>query len=137
MNRTGIEWTDRTWNPVTGCKHNCEYCYARDLAETRLEDIYPNGFQPTFWRDRIEQPLSKTKPCKIFVSSMGDLFGEWVPEQPAENIVNDVMKNAIGYDIPVFVKDNLEWTSNLREKFGPKPQGLPGFEEWVMQNDRD
>ena len=110
MNRTGIEWTDRTWNPVTGCKHNCEYCYARDLAETRLEDIYPNGFQPTFWRDRIEQPLSKTKPCKIFVSSMGDLFGEWVPEQPADN---------------------------LREKFGPKPQGLPGFEEWVMQNDRD
>ena len=61
MNNTDIGWTDYTWNPVTGCKHGCEYCYARKLAETRLAHIYENGFEPTLWEDRLNQP----KRCKV------------------------------------------------------------------------
>jgi len=51
-----------TWNPVTGCLHGCQYCY------------------PTFHRYRLDEPAQKKKPQNIFVSSMGDLFGDWVPD---------------------------------------------------------
>jgi protein gp37 len=80
MNRTKIEWTDYTWNPVTGCLHGCNYCYARRLAEGRLKHKYPHGFKPTFWAERLDEPYYIKKPSKIFVCSMGDLFGDWVPE---------------------------------------------------------
>lgn len=77
MNRTKIEWCDYTWNPVTGCLHGCGYCYARKMAGR----FYPAavGFRPWFWRKRLEEPLRMKKPARIFVSSMGDLFGDWVP----------------------------------------------------------
>ncbi len=79
MNRTKIEWCDWSWNPITGCLHGCSYCYARRLAEGRLKNKYPNGFQPTFWPERLDEPYQIKKPSKIFVCSMGDLFGDWVP----------------------------------------------------------
>lgn len=77
MNKTKIEWCDFTWNPVTGCYHNCEYCYARKVANR----FYPKsvGFKPYFWRERLLQPQKVEKASRIFVSSMGDLFGKWVP----------------------------------------------------------
>lgn len=74
MNKTAIEWCDFTWNPVTGCLHGCEYCYARRLA-TRFNG---GNFKPTFRRDRLEQPIKREKPSRIFVCSMADLFGDWV-----------------------------------------------------------
>jgi protein gp37 len=120
MNKTKIEWADSTWNPVTGCLHGCDYCYARkitnrfggasethynecvgeecqwcteetgkihDLAEP-IYDVdrghnapYPFGFDPTFHRYRLAEPQQKKNPLKIFVVSMGDLFGEWVPDE--------------------------------------------------------
>ena len=106
-NKTSIEWTDRTWNPVTGCwgpdgtrdKPNwCEYCYAinrtalrterfRDkaLKEGRAQVLHHSDrcryFAPTFYPYRLEQPLKIKKPQKIFVVSMGDLFGDWVPKK--------------------------------------------------------
>ena len=81
MNRSSIEWTDYTWNPVTGCKHGCTYCYARRLAEGRLKGRfgYDNGFEPTFHANRLQEPKSVKKPSMIFTCSMGDLFGDWVP----------------------------------------------------------
>lgn len=82
MNKTKIEWTDFTWNPVTGCTRGCPYCYARRMAR-RWGDT---DFLPTFHRDRVnppKNPASRKKPAKIFVCSMGDLFdplvpGEWI-----------------------------------------------------------
>lgn len=82
MNRTKIEWTDYTWNPVTGCLNNCPYCYARKIA-TRFKGTkaWPKGFEPTFHEDRLIEPLFLKKPSKIFVCSMGELFGRWLEDR--------------------------------------------------------
>ena len=101
MDKTKIDWCDSSWNPVTGCLHNCEYCYARSIAnrfgfhanepdinERILEEIpisggkkvpYPFDFQPTLHRYRLDEYLNK-RGRNIFVCSMADLFGEWVPD---------------------------------------------------------
>lgn len=123
--RTKIDWCDATWNPVTGCLHGCEYCYARRIAERfRAREIYdpecqcqrhliergmltgtrkpleldypweqknkdgsitnaayPFGFDPTFHRYKLDEPQHWEKPRNIFVCSMADLFGEWVPNE--------------------------------------------------------
>ena len=70
----------KTWNPVVGCRHDCCYCWARKLAETKLKKIerYKNGFTPKL----IDKELSKRfKNEIVFVSDMGDLWGEWVPKE--------------------------------------------------------
>jgi protein gp37 len=80
MNRQGpgkIEWTDYTWSPVTGCKHGCSYCYADKIAQR----IYKEKFEPTFRSQRLEEPGHLKVPSKIFVSDMGDLWGEWIPDE--------------------------------------------------------
>lgn len=141
--KTKIDWCDSSWNPVTGCLHGCEYCYARKIAErfgggfmpdtvlpdktwrsgelddhTLLGDLmyhangsihvldepvfsypcypthnpiendparkkapYPYYFDPTFHRYRLDDPKRWTKPRTIFVCSMADLFGAWVPDE--------------------------------------------------------
>lgn len=122
MNKTKIEWCDQTWNPVTGCLHQCQYCYAcrianrfRGYAEndngiggnrytnpkyfegkpmeldnhklfvTKKGDVvaapFPYGFWPTFHKYRLDEPAKLRKPSKIFVCSMADLFGAWVPDE--------------------------------------------------------
>lgn len=102
--KTKIDWCDATWNPVTGCLHGCEYCYARRIAErfsteqkykrpyepvlpvpTRRvrtkPEPYPYGFKPTFHRYKLDEPQRWKKPRTIFVCSMADLFGDWVPDE--------------------------------------------------------
>lgn len=101
--KTKIDWCDSTWNPVTGCLHGCEYCYARaianrfgwhanepDINERVLYEMpvsggrkvpYPFDFAPTFHQYRLGEPAAWTKPRTIFVCSMADLFGEWVPDE--------------------------------------------------------
>jgi len=88
LNPTGIEWTHvfgegtgYTWNPITGCTRGCDYCYARALVETRLKDVYPQGFAPTFWPDRLRDVTPKQKPRGIFVGSMGDMWDLAVPQE--------------------------------------------------------
>lgn len=110
--KTKIDWCDSSWNPVTGCLHGCEYCYARSIANrfkggdtVDIEDAgpaeqatvyepiirtdkkgiqriapYPYGFTPTLHRYRLDEPERWKKPRTIFVCSMADLFGEWVPD---------------------------------------------------------
>ncbi|MCI1859309.1 MAG: phage Gp37/Gp68 family protein [Sporolactobacillus sp.] len=80
-----IEWTEATWNPVTGCtkvSQGCKHCYAARLAK-RLQAMgsprYKNGFKVTLHYDLIDRPRSWAKPRKIFVNSMSDLFHEKVP----------------------------------------------------------
>jgi protein gp37 len=87
VNRTGIEWTDFTWNPVTGCLHNCDYCYARAVA-TRFPQHFPHGFEPWFYPERLAEPAREKRPSKIFVCSMADLFGSWVPNDWIEAVTN-------------------------------------------------
>ncbi len=73
MNKTKIEWCDYTWNPVTGCLHGCEYCYARKIDKRFGDGI----FQPIFHPERLQEPLKVKKPSRIFVGSVSDLFGNW------------------------------------------------------------
>lgn len=81
MNKTSIEWCDYTWNPVTGCKHGCPYCYARKIAERfKGTKAWPQGFEPMFHSTRLSDPGSSQKHQSIFVCSMADLFGDWVPD---------------------------------------------------------
>ncbi len=100
MQKTKIEWCDSTWNPVTGCLHGCEYCYAKSIAirfgtyprlsckvrkieylVDKPKNPYPFSFTPTFHKYRLDEPQKWTKPRAIFVCSMADLFGEWVPDE--------------------------------------------------------
>lgn len=83
---TAIEWTEETWNPVTGCSKvsaGCENCYAEIMAR-RLKAMrapgYDNGFELTLMPERLQQPLRKKKPTRFFVNSMSDLFHEGVPD---------------------------------------------------------
>ena len=75
---TGIEWTDRTWNPTTGCNKvspGCTHCYAEALTK-RFPKNFPNGFEFTKHPERLEEPKRWRKPSRIFVNSMSDLFHE-------------------------------------------------------------
>jgi protein gp37 len=98
FNRTNdnIEWASWSWNPVTGCLHGCDYCYARDIANR----FYPEKFKPTFHPDRLTAP-ENTNPImegtiggrNVFVCSMADLFGKWVPEKWIAAVFEQVAKN--------------------------------------------
>ena len=78
MNKTKIEWADYTWNPITGCKHGCQYCYARKIAERfRGSAAWPNGFDPTTHYNRFHEPQHILQQSSIFVGSMTDIFGAW------------------------------------------------------------
>lgn len=80
MNKTKIEWTDFSWNPISGCDHGCWYCYAKKMAQ-RFPKVFPNGFKPTFHPERLQEPYHYKKPSKIFVCSIADLFAPWsLPE---------------------------------------------------------
>jgi protein gp37 len=93
----GISWASWSWNPVTGCLHGCDYCYARAIA-ARFTDVYPAGFTPLFHEERLEAPKNmvipekhrrEKTPCqpfgcpekRVFVCSMADLYGRWVPDE--------------------------------------------------------
>ena len=81
---TGIEWTDATWNPVTGCTEvspGCDHCYAKTFAERwrgTPGHYFENGFDVQLRPDKLDQPLRWRKPRKIFVNSMSDLFHDSV-----------------------------------------------------------
>lgn len=87
----GISWASWSWNPVTGCLHGCDYCYARELATSeRLKTAYPVGFTPLFHEERLDAPLNTVIPerhrddpawRRVFVCSMADLYGRWVPDE--------------------------------------------------------
>jgi len=94
-----IEWTDATWNPVTGCTKvspGCLHCYAEQFAE-RFRGVpghpYEQGFDLKLWPDRLELPLLWKNPRMIFVNSMSDMFHDRVPDEYIERVF-DVMERA-------------------------------------------
>ena len=92
FNRTDehVEWAHWTWNPVTGCEHDCPYCYARDIAQRLYTYLEPaDRFTPVFYPGRLKAPYNTPVPDadpadigehNVFVCSMADLFGKWVPQ---------------------------------------------------------
>ena len=127
MQRSQIEWTDATWNPVTGCTQvspGCAHCYAKTFAE-RFRGVpghpYERGFDLQLRPERLEQPLRWTKPRTIFVNSMSDLFH---PDVPAEYVADvfEVMHAAPRHRFQVLTKraerlaelaPSLPWPDNV------------------------
>ena len=122
-----IEWTETTWNPVTGCtkiSEGCLNCYAKRMAK-RLHAMgnnrYRNGFKPTLHYDLIKTPLTWKKSKMIFVNSMSDLFHKDIPFSFIEQVFN-VMKDAYWHTFQIVTKRShrlteyskqREWPSNI------------------------
>ena len=125
--QSSIEWTEATWNPVTGCSKispGCKHCYAERMAR-RLQAIghphYRNGFQVALHEDALDLPLRWKRPQAIFVNSMSDLFHKDVPLEFIQRTF-DVMKRAHWHQFQVLTKRSerlaelspyLEWTDNI------------------------
>jgi protein gp37 len=104
-----IEWTEATWNPVTGCSKvspGCKYCYAERMAK-RLHAMgqpnYRNGFLPTLQPQMLEAPLRWKKPRRVFVNSMSDLFHEDVPIDFIQQVFK-VMTQAYWHEFQILTK---------------------------------
>lgn len=135
--KTGIQWTDVTWNPMTGCTRlsaGCENCYAAQMAERRLAKIYRrrrpvkdtpanrrDAFAPRFWEDRLELPLTWRTPRRIFVNSMSDVFHAHFSLDMVRRVF-DVMAAAPQHQFQVLTKrperalrlaDKLPWPEHI------------------------
>lgn len=122
-----IEWTQDTWNPVTGCSKlssGCAHCYAERMAK-RLRAMgnrrYINGFDVTLHADLLEQPLRQKRPRMIFVNSMSDLFHEDVPVEFIHRIFR-TMELASWHKFQILTKrstrllslaENINWSQNV------------------------
>ncbi|MEZ4495030.1 MAG: phage Gp37/Gp68 family protein [Dehalococcoidia bacterium] len=122
-----IEWTEATWNPVTGCTKvspGCAHCYAETFAE-RFRGVpghpYENGFDLQLRPERLELPLAWKRPRRIFVNSMSDLFHPKVPDAFVQTVF-DTMRRADWHTFQVLTKrperaaamaDQLPWSRNI------------------------
>lgn len=127
MSTTKIEWTECTWNPVTGCTKisaGCKFCYA-EVMSRRLkamgQEKYKNGFEITIHPNVLDEPQLWKKPRTVFVNSMSDLFHEDIPE----SFIMDTFKVMNNYPIHTFqiltkraerlaeLSDKITWTKNI------------------------
>jgi protein gp37 len=127
--RSQIEWTDATWNPVTGCTKispGCKHCYAETFAE-RWRGVpghpYEQGFDLRLWPDRLDAPLRWKQPRMIFVNSMSDLFHDRVPDSYIGRVF-DVMAAAERHTFQVLTK--------RAERLAAWYERRPGF--WHLPN---
>ena len=125
--QSSIEWTEMTWNPVTGCtkvSEGCRHCYAERLAR-RLQAMgnprYTHGFRVTLHEDLLALPKRWRRPRRIFVNSMSDLFHEDVPEEFLRRVF-DTMAACPQHTFQVLTKrsrrlrdlaDRLPWPPNV------------------------
>ncbi len=135
--KTGIEWTDATWNPMTGCTKlsaGCDNCYAQVVAQTKTREVYlrrlpirdtaagrADPFAPRFWPERLEQPLRWREPRRVFVNSMSDVFHAHFSLDTVRRIFA-VMAEAHWHQFQVLTKrperalrfaDRLPWPDNV------------------------
>jgi protein gp37 len=135
--KTGIEWTDATWNPMTGCTKisaGCDHCYAHTVAHTKTRDVYlrrlpvrdtptnrKDPFAPRFWEERLEQPLRWREPRRVFVNSMSDIFHAQFSLAQIRRVF-EVMERASWHQFQVLTKrpdrasryrDELPWPENV------------------------
>lgn len=117
--RTTIEWTDRTWNPVTGCTKvspGCDNCYAETIAHRFAgSKAFPNGFDVTVHEDRVDAPYRWKKPSRVFVNSMSDLFHEAVPDLVLTHVF-DVMEANPQHTFQVLTKRHARMRSFVRQR---------------------
>lgn len=147
LNKQGpgkIDWTDYTWNPISGCLHNCPYCYM-----LRMEKRFPGIMKPGFRLHYLIDPGKLKKPSKIFVGSSGDMWGEWVNhdhiqavlnscEQTPRHIFQFLTKNPIKYiEFPQIDnmwygttcdgtkqnEDNIYYLTSVRSVINPRNKG--------------
>jgi protein gp37 len=122
-NVTSIEWTDTTWNPVTGCTKisaGCDHCYAERFSERfrgTAGHPFENGFDLTLRPERLVQPLGWRKPRMIFVNSMSDLFHKQVPAKFI-SAVFDTMERANWHTYQVLTKRSSLMGNFLRSRYG-------------------
>jgi protein gp37 len=121
--KTGIEWTDKTWNPTVGCDKvslGCGHCYAEALTK-RFPKTFKNEFNLTLHPERLTEPLKWRKPCKVFVNSMSDLFHKDVPLEFIQEVF-DICKQVPQHTFQILTKrherlvelaSQLEWHSNI------------------------
>ena len=134
---TAIEWTDATWNPMTGCTKlsaGCDHCYAHTVAMRRTRDVYlrhlpvkdtadnrDDPFAPRFWPDRLRQPLSWREPRRVFVNSMSDVFHANFSIDMIRAVF-DVMNEASHHQFQLLTKrperalrlaEKFEWSENI------------------------
>lgn len=107
MNETGIIWSEKTWNPMSGCEkitEGCKFCYAFTLAEQRRGTrAFPNGFNLTIREHKLKEPFNLKEPTMIFTNSMSDLFWDRVPKEYRDRIV-DVMEQTPQHEYQVLTK---------------------------------
>lgn len=120
---TQIEWTDATWNPVTGCSKvtaGCDSCYAERFSE-RFRGVkghpFENGFDLTLRPARLRQPLQWRQPRRIFVNSMSDLFHKEVPLSFIDSVF-DTMEDADWHTFQVLTKRSSLLVRYLRRRYG-------------------
>jgi protein gp37 len=122
LNKTNenIEWAKWSWNPVVGCKHNCMYCYARDIAIRFYTD-----FEPRYFPERLPAPKITAVPPgaedniglkTIFVCSMADLFGDWVPQEWIGSVL-EVVRETPKWNFLFLTKNpkrliDIDWPNN-------------------------
>lgn len=124
---SSIEWTEATWNPVTGCtkiSDGCKHCYAERMSK-RLQAMgqpnYRHGFRVQVHENSLENPLRWKKPRMVFVNSMSDLFHEKVPVPFIQSVFN-IMHEASWHTFQILTKrssrladiaNSLNWCSNI------------------------
>jgi protein gp37 len=120
---TAIEWTDATWNPVTGCTKisaGCDHCYAERFSE-RFRGVaghpFERGFDLTLRSERLDQPLRWRAPRMIFVNSMSDLFQKEIPKEFIGRVC-DTMERAHWHTFQVLTKRSSLMRDFLRRRYG-------------------
>ncbi len=120
QSKRGIEWTHvfgpgtgYTWNPVAGCLHDCQWempdgsiaeCYAKTIAERVASQAYPQGFEHHYWHpNRLHEPLKLKMAAGIFLDSMSDLMGHWVPNEQVEEVL-DICRRADWHQFQLLTK---------------------------------
>ena len=130
----GIEWTrvwgrrGYTWNPTAGCLHGCTWrmpdgsvteCYAKTVAERLATKAYPEGFAHHYWRpEKLAEPKRLKHPAGIFVGSMADLFGQWVPEWQIRRVLS------VMGDTPQHIYLTLSKYPVRLAEFNPYPENV-------------